>query len=365
MKTFLAHLQRHGENGYHPDEYAKRIGAAAFDALRALGILIEAPHNCLVPCGNCLDDCSRELFESETKPGVFVAECGREHDPDDVVDTCETVEIAAAELARVRVSVDALVRCVAEAHGLRDVDVHRVEGSPSFWSLGRGQDARAAIFCAAPYARGFEMLLLAQREPTLVLVPSRERVPGMISQRYARGERVEVRYLEDELVLEGGRISVVAAAADLTTRPATRRIVDRKGERELPDPQYEALVRESSALHLFLDLSTPTSARECTVHVLEADGTPRAATVSNAQARALLELARKAAPMRASELRTLSEAGVEDPQRLIERMRQKLDVKLGRTSWRFVKTVGSAVPSAKQYVFAPPPDVSFAFVVPA
>lgn len=363
MRRFLSHLQRHGENHYHPDEYARRIGRDAFDALRALGVVIDAPPLGLLPCGMHLDECSREVFESETQPGTFVAECGRECVCDEPIETCEVSEVEAADLARVRASLGAFVRRLAEAHGLRDADVQRVESSPTFWSLGRAPDRRIVLFCTEPYARGFETLLLAQREPTLVLVPSRERVPASISQRYRAGERIEVRFLEEELALSAGRLHVLTPHAAPPTL-GTRVVLDREGERRISDAEYEQF--RVAHVDLVLDLTATTGSGGHPASVREPGGAQRDVSLPPKQALAIVELVRaRGRALRAAELRCMREAQVNTPERLVELARQAVDVRVARYAWRAFHTIKGATPEAKAYAFRPPVDMQYAVVTPA
>lgn len=356
MRELLRYFQRCGEVPLHPDELGRRIGVERVSALRALSVIIDRERPTTLPCGG-FGGCQREVHERGDRERPFVAVCGAD------VTACESELLTEPELARRGVSTEGLARVVARALDLPDARVRRGD-APGCWELGRDA-GRAMLFAPAPFARGFELLLLSQAGATTVFVPCRDRVSGVLEQRYRSGERVELRFLEDELVLVGGRVLRQSSSSPSAaiSAPLTRTVLERAGERRVTDVEYAAIL--DGTADLVIDLTATSDGGGHPAHT-RARGRRRTVSLPARQALALVELVRAAGrPLRAAELRSMREAEVRDPERLVEIARKAIDVPLGRYEWRSFHTVRGATPEAKAYAFRPPPDMTYAVVVPA
>jgi hypothetical protein len=355
MREFLRFLQRCGHAPVDPRVLDARIGSEQFSALRALGVVVDSAAPTTLPCGG-MGDCRREIVVE--RDGGLRAVCGAD------APSCESHALTAADVARVAISMEEVAKLLAMLLRLDPAGIRRVEPSTA-WSLGRA-DGGAVLFAPSPFARSFELLLLAQPGRTVVYVPCRERVPLALEQRHRSGERVELRFLEDSLTVREGRVLLQEGRLESPQElPASMRVVlERAGERRVSDPEYAALL--TSGAHLVLDLTRTSEHGGYTAHVRVDGRKARKVPLPARQAHAIVELMRAGGrPMRASELRSLRDAEVRDPERLVEIARKAVDVPLGRYQWRAFHTVRGSTPDAKAYAFRPPPEMTFAVVLPA
>lgn len=361
MKDFFALLSRYGTPCFHPAEFKRRIGSDVYAALRRERVIIDLPLATWYECGGFDGSgCPRYVLHQPTESHPdrpYIACCGNERPH------CGSVRISAADLEQVEVSNIELGRLLGRLYGVDDPSP-----SPTFpraFEIGRMPNGRDLVFAPTPWLEGFEALLLARRTSTTVLAPTRSRAPAALVQRYAPGERVELRFLDDEIALVEGRLRLRGSgAADAAVAQTARLVIDHRGERAVADAEYRGLVAQRATLDLFLDLSAPVAAGQCMVHVRDAEGRTREVTLSVKRAHVLVELARTRAPVRPKQLRTAIDGEVFDAEQLVERMRKAIDTKIGRTSWHFIKTIAGVASKGKHYEFAPPPDASFAFILP-
>jgi len=355
VRELLRHFQRVGEASIDPKVLERRVGPLT--ALRSLGIVIDRTSPTILPCPG-MGDCQREVVEQRSCAGSFMAVCGADEP------ACESELLDPSTLARVSISTEGFARVIARALGLEPHAAQRI-GSASAWALGR-ESGRAVVFAYAPFARGFEMFLMAQAGPSTVYAPCRERVPVALEQRYRAGERVELRFIEDEFVLREGRVvrRDVATTSPAIAAPSSRMLFARTGERFITDEEYAKLLAARS--DLMIDMTTGTEHGGYPAHVSAPKNKRRTVSLPARQAHAMVELVRAAGrPLRANELRCLRDAEVRDPERLVEIARKAIDVPLGRYQWRAFQTVRGATPESKAYAFRPPTDFEYAVVLPA
>jgi hypothetical protein len=187
-------------------------------ALHVAGVILPAPAAPTWPCD--VRGCSREVranYDGARKP--LVAICCQ------APPVCSPVELAFDDVAQQEVSVEALVvaACTLLGAAIDRASLAKVrERRP----LG---EARAPILVAtlaesrtdvlwASSPRDTDLALwCARRErierKTLVLVPTTNHVPFEVASRFARGEQVEVRALDDLLEARDGRLALRADAA--------------------------------------------------------------------------------------------------------------------------------------------------------
>lgn len=366
MQRFLELLSRYGEPRLPAEEFERRIGGESYAMLRRERVLFDCPPLTTYECGGCWErsGCPREVLHApiDSDPDrPYLAVCGADRP------ACEAVRLSGRELIEVGTSLLELARLLAATYGVTDTHAPSVLPSfPRVYELGRAASGRELVFSPSPHARGFEMVLLARRSPTTVLVPTRFRCPPALLQRYRPGDAVELRVLEDALCIEAGRAALRAPPVALSAevRRPTRMLVDRDGERPLDADGYLAVNAAADALDLFVDLSVARSTGKCVVQSRSSRGKRYEVELPMRQALLLVELARRRRPMRPSELQTVRDGEIMRPDRLIERLRQAIEPDAERKSWRFIRTVTGAGRADKRYEFAPAAEIRFAFVLP-
>lgn len=342
-----------------PGEFESVVGATAWSVLRAERVLVDLPPPATYPCGGWEGDgCPREVLHEPsthhpTQP--YVAVCGND------VPECASLRLGASDLLQVGVSLPALARLLADRYGVRHPAPRALADFPGIQELGHGADGRFLAFCARPGFRSARLFLRTTRDRATLLVPSRSSLSHELLERHRLGERVELRVLEDELVVRDGRITRTRAWDEASTT-ATRLLVDRDGERPLDEADYATLCARLDQLDLFVDLTAPLDGDHVRARTRELDGTFRESAITRVQAEALLELASHPGPVRPGRLRTLVDAGIQAKERYVERIRSAVDVKLGRRRWKFINAVSGDVSDAKAFSFSRAPDLQYAFI---
>src|SRR5690606_42151746 len=79
------------------------------------------------------------------------------------------------------------------------------------------------------------------------------------------------------------------------------------------------------------------------------------------EAQAIIELVRTGRPLRAGEFDSLN---LNNMDRLVERARKKLDVRLGRYAWRAIHTLTGDSPEANRWQFRPDQLTRWAVLAP-
>ena len=357
MRAFLQLLNEHGCPRLEPDDFRRRVGEPAWDVLRAAGVLVDLPPATTYRCGEG-EACRREVLHepSERFPErPYEAICGS---TDDL--WCPTVRLSAADLSFVGVSVEAFATRLARLRGVADPIPREHPDLPGVHVLGHDPNGRALAFTTRARLQSARLFLCTAPRRATLLAPARARTPAELVERHAPGERVELRFLEDELVLRAGRLALTAAQSEVAAAVPMRRVIDQDGERDLDDLEYERLRAERRAFDLFVDLSALLGPNRVEVLAREPDGKQRDASISLTQARALVELARHRGPMRPRAIRAFSEALIQAPKRRIELMRRAIDTRVGHRRWRFINTISGGTTT---FEFAPASGTSFAIVL--
>ena len=215
-------------------EVEARVSASAREALRAAGVLRDAPPATAWPCDEGAG-CAREVREDdEDAEHPLVAVCPRAEGG------CEPIGLTRAACAQSALSLAEVVRTLRE---LFDVDVADKSKAPSrvAWPSpdepmrlgpqGHGEALRDVFFAPRASPRAFAMFLATRERverATLVLVPTGRFVEPELAARHAPGAHVEVVLLEDAVGLHEGAIALTRA------RPRLRVVHDGEGTHEAP-----------------------------------------------------------------------------------------------------------------------------------
>jgi hypothetical protein len=130
-------------------------------------------------------------------------------------------------------------------------------------------------------------------------------------------------------------------------------VITHEGHRELRMEDLRLLRERAKEYRLFIDGHGATLR----------DETGRASNVEVTRVQLLLlgELARRQIPLAPSELQFARDTGLFDAERLLERVRARIDTKRGRYEWTLLHTVRG---NPKRYLWRPPSSYSFAIILP-
>jgi len=243
VRSFFSFLERHGAATVPVTELERAVGDPNVrDLLRREGIVRDAPRAKGWPCGK--GTCERAVVER--RGGKLVAVCTREPP------ACEMVEVTAADLAQVTISLDALV-LVARRVTRADAPEGRVTAAAATF-VGTSSDGHGAEvwLATSPWAPAFRAWL-AKREraavATRVLVPTRAMLDDDDLGRRTSTSRVTIEALADTWTVRGGKIA------------ATRVLRVVPGEPAAPEPRRKAGVRIPHA----------TRWRDYDIHAIDAE----------------------------------------------------------------------------------------------
>ena len=232
----------------------------------------------------------------------------------------------------------------------------RDAGFPEVTAIGQLGE-RPVFFARQPGLPGFAAWL--QSLPTaLVLVPTARSLPAGLTLRFSPGNAVELRPLDTELHLDGYAFVAAAAGPLLTFKDSMRasyevagavcEVVDQDGRRSLSAAGYVALVADTSQFDLFLDTTVAVEGGGHRGSRRLPDGTVEEVVLTKHEAAAIIELVTTGRALRAGDFKTVTVNAVD---KVVERARRKLDVRLGRYEWRAIHTLAGATPEAKRWQF--------------
>lgn len=375
MRAFLRLLQQDREPVLHTAMFAEQIGGETFDALKRSGVLVRADPADWYPCGGPDGDgCPRRVVENPGNPEhPYIAVCGREPPG------CLDVPLTEANLEQTAVSVAGLARWLRELFDIQGTFELTDTVFPDVLTLGQAQWGginRDVFLAFAPLNPAFPTFLALRKKAsqgTLVLVPTRLWVPTSLSDLHGPGDRVELLFLEDVLENQNGAIRLnlteslpnavreIASPCYSPDRPFCR-LLDQNGDRPISESEYRAIKNNADDRDLFIDTTTTIDAGRHPAGRRDLKGTYKETALTPNEARLLIALISTRKSMSLHELRSL---GPDHPDKVIERARRKVDVKLSRYNWRAIHTLrGDGIPESKQYSFNPPAEMSSAVLLP-
>jgi hypothetical protein len=375
MRAFLQLLQRDREPVLHTAMFAELIGGEIFAVLIHAGVLVRSDPADSYPCGGPDGDgCPRRVVENPGNPEhPYIAVCGREPPG------CLDVLLTEADLEQTAVSVAGLVRWLRKLFDIQGTFDLSDTAFPDILTLGQAQwgginrDVFLAFAPSTPAFPTFLALRKKARQGTLVLASTRRWVPTSLSDLHGPGDRVELLFLEDALKIRDRSIHLdvgeplpnavreIASPYHSPPHPFCR-LLDHNGDRPITQAEYRAIQSQADGRDLFIDMTTTIDAGRYRAARRNLDGTYEEDALTPNEARLLIALISTQRPMSLLELRAL---GPDHPDKVIERARRKVDVKLSRYNWRAIHTLrGDSAPESKQYSFNPPEGMSFAVLVP-
>ncbi|MGE0328222.1 MAG: hypothetical protein AB7K71_17805 [Polyangiaceae bacterium] len=328
------------------------VGEGAAARLLRAGLLVPNGLSSVFPCDGCYGrTCPREVVPnllSRTRP--LLAVCGNSEG-----EQCETLELTEAEAEELVFSNYGFIRQLRRAFDVRGAASPIAAGFPEVQHLG-DRDGADVFLAQSPALPGFDLWLNSLRSAR-VLVPTARALQPVLRQGLTP-EGVEIVVLADTIQLgERGLVPVVTVPrsqteAELpsgTSVTSTCILYCEAGTRELTVNGYNDVIAQSESMDLFLDATRTSDGsryrggrRDGDSFVLE--------FLTHNEAQAIIELVRTGRPLRAGEFDSLS---LNNMDRLIERARKKLDVRLARYSWRAIHTIRGDQDHPNRWQFRP------------
>lgn len=326
------------------------VGEGATARLLRAGLLAPNGTSSVFPCDGCYGrTCPRQVVPnllSRTHP--LLAVCGNSEG-----EQCDTLELTEPEAEELVFSNSGFIRQLRRVFDVHGVASPVSAGFPEVQHL--GERAGADVFFAqAPAMPGFDIWLRSLRSAR-VLVPTARALPPALRQGLTPAG-VEIVVLAETILLgERGLVPLLtvqpsqAQAEPPTSSKTTCILYSEAGERELTLTEYNDVLAESESMDLFLDATRKAGGSRYRGGRLDGD-TFHEEFLTHNEAQAILELVRTGRPLRAGEFDSLS---LNNMERLIERARKKLDVRLARYSWRAFHTLTGDTPQANRWQFRP------------
>ena len=368
MRRLFLLLQQVDTPAVLASEARAEWGDEAVGALEGAGVVQRVAAD-WYPCGGPHGSgCPRSV---RANPGdakrPFLAVCGR------APAWCLSVPLAPGERDQLVGSMPALAHAVRRLLGLGGELVAGDPSMPNTLHLGHlpreGGTPVDVLVTRAAWDRGFGGMLIeraAGARPSLVLAPTATYVRPDLVGRYAGPGRVRLAFLEDLLAVRGGELALAEGAEGLAgaaPRGLFCRALTERGERALDRAGYDAWrAAEPPPFDLLLDLIYASHGQPVAAWRRDAWGRAERVELTRHEAEALAELIERGVPTEARELACLRGAGLHDPVRVVERARQKVDVRASRYAWRAFITSGGSGPG-RAFHFAPPADFRYACLV--
>lgn len=176
------------------------------------------------------------------------------------------------------------------------------------------------------------------------------------------GERVELLFLEDVLLVRGGELvltrdrwgsfGVAEPPAPYGDAPGVYcEALAGDDAEHLTESEYRARLATREDQHLFIDMLSAGQGGRHPAGRRNGREVFEETTLTPNEAAALAELVARRSPLRPTELQSVS---VTHPDKVIEQGRRKVDVRLARYQWRAFHTIRGDTPDAKHYAFQPP-----------
>ena len=207
LRPFFALLARHGEGTVSEQELARAAAACghdAYDALRAEGIVLPAPLATTWPCEGLT--CARVVG---ARGEGFVAGCA------EAPPRCETVTLARADLAQVRLSLAAVHAVALRELGIASPSSPRRgarTAEPSYLGEQGVKSPRDVFFALRPRDTDLALFLAAREHaprPTLLLVAELGAIAHEVVVAHAAGAKVEIDELAAALATRDGAIIAI------------------------------------------------------------------------------------------------------------------------------------------------------------
>jgi hypothetical protein len=287
---------------------------------------------------------------------------------------CHEIAVRAEELEQYTTSHEAIARTVRRLLGL-DGELTLLDDSyPDcvyLGDLGRRERTYDVFLCRAAWDSAFEALLadrLVASRRSIVFAPTPRGLPIDLLHRYAPGGHVTLALLVDFVAVHDGKLLLRPSFEELILERGATGLVEwtlatHEGRRSIGNDEYVELVGRAEQFDLFIDAVAPGHSRAYSAGYRDQDGIFHRVTLSVLQMHALTELVSRAVPMRASELRGLQVAGVQNPAKIVDAARRAVDVKLSRYGWRSFHTLAGESTEQKRYVFRPPATLRYACVM--
>ena len=371
MRRFLELYQESRSPTLLAPDFRRAIGSETVDALLDSAVLTPVELADWYPCDGAYPGCPRRIVPNMGDPlHSFVAVCG-EPSP-----MCHAIVVRAENLEQYTTSHEALARTVRRLLRLTGELTLLDDSYPDCVYLGgcsRGERIYDVFLCQAAWDSAFEGLLsdrLQAARRSIVFAPTPRGVPLDLLHRYAPGGHVTLALLVDFVALHEGKVILRPSFDELTvgrrsTTEPTWTLISHDGRRSIASAEYADLVRRADQFDLFLDSVAAGHSRTYSAGFRDRDHTFHRVKLSVLQMQALTELVSRAIPLRATELRSLQAAGVQNPAKIVDLARRAVDVRLTRYGWRSFHTLAGESSGQKRYVFRPPPALRYACIVSA
>jgi|GEM_PF-2572467 len=375
VERFLATLISNVSPCQHRRRWREEVGDEVTLALEQQRVLDPGERANWYPCGgSCGGLSERQVTDEQLPDGRWLAVCGDEEV------NCSPMKLHEADLVMLTVSPPALATWLRRALGATG-HTHGFPQHKGVEGLGRliweGED-REAILALGGAREGLRRLLEErglQRTPTVVFIPSRIGLDGDLVARHPPGSLVALADLRDLVSVEAGRLVLVPArsgpqrvlpvrepaGAPYAAEPIVAEVFEATGKRGLSASACALLIEQHTTFDLFLDLTRVVEGSRHPTSRRAPSGEVTVSSLSRHEAEAAAELIHRREHLGRGEFKTVSARAIN---KLIEGVREALDVKLGRFGWRAFHTIRGETAEKTRWHFNPPATLKFAVLVP-
>lgn len=354
-------LERDPRATMHIGLWQTRLGVPLVTLLRATGILWECARVDWYPCLCGFDNSCRQQIvknpDSATHPYLGVCSHTR---------TGMRTALAESDLYTLSLSRDGLTRELRKVFGISGEFQPHAAPFPEVTRIGtlRGRPVFLALLeGGCPFESW-----LAGLGSSYVMVPTDRNLTDMAKRQCAPDRPTELIVLRQSLSatetgfvanwpLElGDGLAPGRASGVVTREPDTYLAYSDRGYEVLTAAERRERLSELSQYDLFLDTTEVAEQGRYRASKKDIDGKVESVLLPLNEAAVLVELVQASGPLESRQFRSVLVSHVE---KLVERARSKIDVRLGRYHWRSIQTIRAT----KAYQFRPPPSMKWLVLV--
>lgn len=361
--AFLSIIERNPGATSHVALWQRRLGVPLVSLFRAMGVLWECAQVDWYPCESGFEGSCRRRVVANTSNvnNPFLAlPCGHEQT------TQDPTPLGKSDVFTLAFSREAFIRELRGALDIAGEFLPLTAPFPRVYSIGtlRGRPVFLALLAGNS---AFETWLAAQTN-AFVLIPTGRRVTDAVHELCSTGRSTELVVLRRILgASKKGLIarwpvkidekSAMSRASTIARQGPVQCVVySHNGRQELTSTELRNLVADPSQYDLFLDLTDLGEGGRHRANKRNSAGKAESVLLSRNEALALVELVQAG---RSLEPRDFRSVVVSHVVKLVERARNKIDIKHGRYTWRAIKTQRGT----KAFRFQPPATMKWLVVV--
>lgn len=366
FEFFLTCLVSHARPCLHRPWWREHLTSDELATLERLGWLRNEGRADWYPCGgNCPERSERRVLPEPLKGDRWQTECPAFECLDEVV--------AGTNLEQLSAQGTALALWLRERlRGSGPLPTFERSGLHGLGRVEWREQTREGVLVTGVTPPELPLVLRELQDITerwFVFVPEQRRLSMKLRSQHGPRAAVQVVGLDEWLEFTAGRPVLrlpelevrEPAAPAYAAEPIVAEVFEATGKRGLSASACALLIEQQATFDLFLDLTRVVEGSRHPASRRAPSGEVTVSSLSRHESEAAAELIRRREQLGGGDFKTISVRAIH---KLIEGVREALDVKLGRFDWRAFHTIRGETAEKKRWLFRPPAELKFAVLIP-